>query len=223
MYGFSTEWLYRTLISAPGLILSLTVHEVAHARTALAFGDPTARDMGRTSFNPLRHLDPIGTIALFLAGFGWAKPVPVNPANLHPPRLGDVSVSLAGVASNLGLAVIFGLIARALWHFHARMDPRTWELLMDVVIYTAAINVTLCVFNLIPLYPLDGHHVVAQMVDPWRRPDFMRWQMQYGPILLMILIFGPRFFSGFLRIPDPAGWLIGHAQNVFWSLFMPGR
>ena len=111
------------------MLISLTLHELAHARTALAFGDPTAQMMGRISLNPLRHLDPIGSIALVLsmmagAGIGWAKPVPVNPANLQPRRLGDIMVSLAGPMANLGLAVAAGLLLRLMVH-HPRLltDP----------------------------------------------------------------------------------------------------
>ena len=97
---FQDDWFYRLILVAPPLLLSLTVHEFAHARTALAFGDPTAKAMGRVSLNPLVHLDPIGTIVLLVTrAFGWAKPVPINPANLHPRRLGDIAVSAAGPAS----------------------------------------------------------------------------------------------------------------------------
>jgi Zn-dependent protease len=240
MLNFDQRWLLETAIEAPGLIFSLTVHEFAHARVALAFGDPTAQMQGRVSLNPLRHLDPIGTIALFLIGFGWARPVPVNPNNLHPPRMGDICVSLAGVACNLLLAVLFGALTLFLFAQAPRVDPQgwaglkelfdgpppilayvrapgAWALLTKAALYAGVINVILCVFNLIPLYPLDGHHVVAQMVDPWRRPDFLRWQMQYGMVVLMVLMFAPRLLSGVGRgaIPDPIGWLIGHAVDLF--------
>jgi Zn-dependent protease len=220
---FDQAWLQEMLIVAPVLILSLTLHEFAHARTALAFGDPTALMAGRVSLNPLRHLDPIGTAAMLLVGFGWARPVPVNPANLHPPRLGDVCVSLAGVATNLMLAVACGLIARLLFALAPHMNPQLWALLVRAAIYAASVNVTLCVFNLIPLAPLDGHHVLAQMVNPWRRADFLRWQMQYGQPILLALLFVPRFFSraGGTNIPDPLGWLLGRTQYLFWQVISP--
>lgn len=220
MLAFSQSDLLNLLIAAPGLLFSLTVHEFAHARVALAFGDPTAKYQGRLTLNPLHHLDPIGTIALFLAGFGWAKPVPVNVGNLRPPGLGQVCVSFAGPLSNLGLAVLFGLLARALVPLYHVLSPEAGDLLMSAILYTAAINVVLFVFNLIPLAPLDGHHIAGQMVNPWQRPNFLRWQMTYGQMVLLALLFGPRLLSGYLqmRVPDPIGWVLRHAQDIFFRV-----
>ncbi|HUT56710.1 MAG TPA: site-2 protease family protein [Phycisphaerae bacterium] len=218
---FDADRLQMMLLLAPGLLLSLTLHEVAHARTALAFGDPTARNMGRTSLNPLRHLDPIGTLALFFIGFGWAKPVPVNPANLHPPRMGDIAVSLAGPVTNLGLAVIFGLATRAFIHFRLLAGTAVHETVLYMLIYTTLINIILCVFNLIPLFPLDGHHVLGQIISPWRRVDYMRWQMQYGRILLIALIIGPGLLRMLTRnpnVPDPIGLLFSWARGLLLPL-----
>ena len=203
------------LLAAP-LLFSITLHEYAHARMALAFGDPTAKLLGRVTLNPIAHLDLFGTIALLYLGFGWAKPVPVNYANLRPRRQGVIAVSLAGVATNLMLAVICGLTLKAiivykLWN--------TWDgigVLAEVLGATMAVNLVLCVFNLVPLFPLDGHHVLREMISPWKQANYMQWQIKYGRLMLMVLLFGPQFlpipnlmqymFSGVI---DPAiGWVV---------------
>ncbi len=203
------DWLAEKIIVAPPLLLSLVLHEYAHARTALAFGDPTAKMMGRVSLNPLRHLDLIGTIAILTVRFGWAKPVPVNPANLHPRRAGSIAVSLAGPMTNLVLAVICGLIIRAdiVWQLGQR-----WGLLVNMVpvlTYTMAVNLVLCVFNLVPLFPLDGHHILREMLPPPKQLDYMRWQVQYGRLLLMALIFAPML----LRTAGPLDYLFHSVIN----------
>jgi Zn-dependent protease len=200
---------YEIAALLPPLLLSLTAHEFAHARVALAFGDPTARNMGRVTLNPLAHLDPIGTIALLVVGFGWARPVPVNPLNLHPRRMGNMMVSLAGPATNLALAFVAGGVLRILIAVGIPISP----LVKTMLEVTMGINVVLCVFNLIPLYPLDGHHIVREFL-PWRTQDkFMRWQLQYGMFALMILLVAPRFLaaSSGQRIRGPIVWIFDHA------------
>jgi Zn-dependent protease len=219
------EQLRQMLISAPGLILSLTIHEVAHARTALAFGDPTARDLGRTSLNPLRHLDPIGTLALFFAGFGWAKPVPVNPNNLDPPRAGDFAVSLAGPLSNFGLAIVFALIYRGLHmlvvspRFHALASSQAFDWLLIAVWITVRINIVLCVFNLMPIYPLDGHHMLREVLPPHMHYGYMHWQMRYGMIVLIAIVLLPRLMllSGHEGFVSP----IWYVQEKGFELLKP--
>jgi Zn-dependent protease len=205
---FDAQWLFRTAMIAPPLLLSLTLHEYAHARAALAFGDTTARDQGRLSLNPLAHLDPIGTLVLLVTQmFGWARPVPVNPGNLHPRRLGDIAVSLAGPMTNLGLAFAAGLTIRL-------AGPRLLELgesgmLAFTVLYmTMLVNVGLCAFNLLPLFPLDGHHIARELLPRERQFGFMRWQIQYGRFLLMGLILGPMLLGSITgrNVPDPLGW-----------------
>jgi Zn-dependent protease len=204
-------------VLAPMLLLSLTLHEFAHARIALAFGDPTALRAGRVTLNPLRHLDPIGTIMLLFAGFGWAKPVPVNPYNLHPRRLGDIMVSLAGPLSNLCLAVLAGCLLRTLVYASVFGDfGRIGVLLSEVLIFTLVINVCLFTFNLIPLFPLDGHHILRELLPPQTQSGFMQWQMKYGMLMLLLLVAGPGLFHQVLHqpVPDPLGWLFSHAMYV---------
>ena len=204
MHRFDSQWLIYMLISAPGLILSLTIHELAHARTALAFGDPTARDQGRISLNPLRHLDPLGTLALFFVGFGWAKPVPVNPNNLHPPRLGNFAVSIAGPLSNLMLAVVFGLLLRVLIYARGHLEYGVYETIRMVLAMTTLINITLFLFNLIPLAPLDGHHILGEMLPPRAHWNYVDWQARYGRSVLMAVIFLPWILQ-ILRVPSLPG------------------
>jgi len=206
------------LMLLPPLIFSLVMHEYAHARTAWSFGDPTAKRMGRLTLNPMAHLDPIGTLALILIGFGWAKPVPINPMNLHPRRLGDIAVSLAGPMSNLLLAVVSFLLLRVWFAYAAqRVGPSVYEPVKDSLIILGSINIVLCTFNLIPLFPLDGHHILRELLPARYQEEFMRWQLHYGRVLLMALLFGPRLISAVTNnpnVPDPLHWVIRHAGQV---------
>lgn len=206
--------LLEMLILAPPLLFSLTIHEYSHARMALAFGDPTAKLMGRLTLNPLKHLDLIGTIAIFLVKFGWAKPVPVNPLNLHPRRLGDVMVSLAGPASNLLLAVVCGVALRLVFAFAD--EPSA--LMVHVLLITMLINVALCVFNMIPLFPLDGHHILREMLPANSQQGFMEWQVRAGRMVLLGLIFVPRLIEHVTgqAVFNPLRWLFGVASN--WAI-----
>lgn len=208
-------WLVKTAILLPPLLLSLTVHEFAHARTALAFGDPTARDMGRVTLNPLAHLDPIGTLALIFTNLiGWAKPVPVNPANIHPLRLGQIMVSLAGPMSNLAMAVVAGLCYRAM---PLEIGDNAVLLALDTMLFTAIlINLGLFAFNLLPLFPLDGHHIVRELLPARLQGPFMRLQIQYGCKILLALIFLPPLLEVVLHqnVPDPICMLTGYVKRL---------
>jgi len=203
---------------APPLLLSLTLHEYAHARVALAFGDPTALRAGRVTLNPLKHLDPLGTIMLFIVGFGWAKPVPVNPFNLHPRGLGDFMVSLAGPLTNLALAIIAGCLMKIFLATPAvAPESHIAKLLVTALFFTMGINLVLFTFNLIPLYPLDGHHMLREVLPSHLREGFMRWQLRFGRWGLLALLFGPRLLtmlSPQQNIPNPIGWLIGHVFRL---------
>jgi Zn-dependent protease len=177
---------------APMILLSLTLHEFAHARTALAFGDPTAKSLGRTSLNPLVHLDPIGTLCMALVGFGWAKPVPVNPLNLEPRRFGDIATSIAGPLSNVGLALLCIFGTKLYLTHYGWLLENLGEAGADVFWYNLRFgiyaNLGLAIFNMLPLFPLDGHHIVREILPPDRQGDFMQWQMQYGRVALLVVI-----------------------------------
>ncbi|WP_243123870.1 site-2 protease family protein [Thermaerobacter sp. FW80] len=165
------------LIAAPGLLLALVLHEYAHARVAHHLGDPTPRAAGRLTLDPLAHLDPIGTLLLVLFGFGWAKPVPVNPWHFRNPLAGMALVAAAGPATNLALAFATFVIAD-LW------EPT--GLVGVAVRYVAIINVYLAVFNLIPIPPLDGSRVLRALLG--RSGGWLDALESYGWLLLMLLL-----------------------------------
>lgn len=202
---------------APPLLLSLILHEVAHARMALAFGDPTALRAGRITLNPLKHLDPLGTIAMLVIGFGWAKPVPVNPYLLKPPRLGDIMVSLAGPLTNLALAIIAGCVVKILITIPGDfMESLLGNMIFMTLFFTMLINLMLCLFNMIPLAPLDGHHILGQLLPSHMRAGYAMFQKRYGSFLLMAMIFGPRLLSYTTGkyIPSPIGWVFEYAEFI---------
>lgn len=187
----------RVLIFLPVLILSVVVHEVAHGWVALRQGDDTAQRAGRLTLNPVPHVDVLGSLvvpallALMPGGllFGWAKPVPVDPRNFRSYRKGDILVSLAGVAANLLLVVGFtALMAGAVW-----LDRLTGVAGIADVLYRMAglgviLNLILAIFNLIPLPPLDGSHVVAHLLPRSLRGGY-RSLGRYGLGILMVLVF----------------------------------
>jgi Zn-dependent protease len=192
------ERLERILIFLPVLLLSVVLHEVAHGWVALRQGDDTAKRAGRLTLNPAPHIDIMGSIIvpvvlLLLPGgvlFGWARPVPVNPANFRNPRRGDILVSLAGVTVNLLLAMAFTLLmVGAVWI--GRWGPAL-EGPADIGYRMGALgvilNLILAIFNLIPLPPLDGSHVVAHLLPRQARAQY-RSLGRYGLGILMLLVF----------------------------------
>jgi Zn-dependent protease len=167
------------------ILFSLTVHEFTHAYLAYRFGDPTARDMGRLTFNPLSHLDLFGVIVMVITRFqfGWAKPVPVNIMNLRNPRRDDIWISAGGPVSNMALAFIGGMIFRVVASTSISVPPALLIILQNLVY----INVTLAFFNLIPLFPLDGSHVLRDLLPP-RYEETMDHVDRFAPFVLLILL-----------------------------------
>lgn len=179
MLGFGPDAIFRI----PALLIALTVHEFAHARMAVTFGDPTPRVAGRDTLNPIPHLDPIGLLMLWLAGFGWAKPVPINPYNFRNGRKGVILVSLAGVGANF----LTALVSAVLINIMAKMNLATFEvswIFQEIIYY----NLILTVFNLIPLPPLDGSQIVSAIL-PGRQAYSYERIAPYGPFILMALVF----------------------------------
>ncbi len=193
-------------LSAPAFLLAITVHEFSHAYMAYRFGDPTAKNMGRLTLNPLPHLDIFGTIALFLIGFGWAKPVMVNPHNLKNPRKDNLWIALGGPASNLLSALILGLLFRVLEPILSPID--FGQILMVMLLLAVRLNIILAVFNLLPIPPLDGYHILEGVVSSETYIKMQAYE-QFGSIILLGLIMISSFadlnifsalFSPFLRI-----------------------
>ena len=188
---------FAIVFSVVGLAIGLTVHESSHALSAYWLGDSTARDQGRISLNPIRHLDPTGTLMMIMssimgAGIGWAKPVPVSPWKLRFGRLGSAIVSIAGPVSNLLIAALcYVVYQQAILADTFVGTP--W--LADLIAITLIVNVALAFFNLIPLPPLDGFGVLMGVL-PRPLAFGLAKVAQYGPALLLLLVF---FGGGLLR------------------------
>ena len=182
------QLLQGVVFVLPGILIGLTVHEWAHAFAAFKCGDPTAKNMGRMTLNPFAHLDPIGFLALLLVGFGWAKPVPVTTRNFRRFKRDDLIVSLAGITMNFLTALVFMLLTYLLMALvpSLRASSNYWYIMAEIVI----VNLSLMVFNLIPIYPLDGSHVLENLLMS-RAPKFCLFLRNYGRyIMLACLIFG---------------------------------
>jgi Zn-dependent protease len=179
------------LLIAPPILLALTFHEYAHAYVANRYGDDTAKQSGRLSLNPLRHLDPLGTIMIFLVQFGWAKPVPVNPYQLKNPKKDMLWISAAGPLSNMLLALVSGLLLRMLSDFAGPTDRDSMaEVLRIMVFLSMKINLALAIFNILPIAPLDGSKILSGLL-PTRYGKFIFTLERYGPyILIGLIIFG---------------------------------
>jgi Zn-dependent protease len=192
--NFSIPHLTAMALMAAVLLFSVIIHEMAHGYVALLNGDPTARMLGRLTLNPVPHIDPIGTIllpaVLLISGagiiFGWAKPVPVNPLNFRNYRWGELTVSAAGALSNLALAVLFAVILR--------LVPGNYGLMM-LAVFGVKINIILALFNLIPIPPLDGSHILNLFL-PANLSRLYSYLEPVGFILILVL-----FYTGIL-------WLI---------------
>jgi Zn-dependent protease len=175
-------------------LLAVTAHEVAHGFAAERCGDPTARLLGRLTLNPLRHLDPIGTLALLLLGFGWARAIPVNPGNLRRVRKDMVLVALAGPGANMVMAIFCALCLRWSAALVGYPPPEGQSLAVGEPISMMAafglyINVILALFNLLPIPPLDGGRVLLNVL-PERMSSILRRVEPFGLLLIIFLVFG---------------------------------
>lgn len=188
------------IISLFVVLFAITVHEASHGWAALKMGDPTAYHMGRITLNPVRHIDPVGTVLLPLIliimgapPFGWAKPVPVNPLNLKDPRKDNLIISLAGPASNIAVALIAFIVLKVLINFNPSLLysggglSNVFSPLITIVYYTIVINVILAFFNLIPIPPLDGSGIVMGLISEEAAEKYEQIR-PYGFFILILLI-----------------------------------
>ena len=219
------DTLFTALALIPALVFAIVFHEVSHGFVAKLLGDPTASEQRRLSLNPLRHVDPIGTVVLpgllALTGapvFGWAKPVPVNKWRLRNPRYGMMAVAAAGPGSNLVLAAVgavaLGLVARSIG------DPPTGMLALGVASlhFFIMVNIFLALFNLLPIPPFDGSHIVEGVLPPAAAEQYNRLRPFGFPLLFLLLLVVPMLFPGLgvvekVVIP-PVEWLTRHYMEI---------
>ena len=205
---FSTLDPRSVLLFAPIVLLSLTVHEYAHARVAELRGDPTGRLLGRVTLNPIVHLDILGTLMLLFGPVGWARPVPYDPAYFRNPRRDILLVAAAGPASNLGLALLLGIVHRV-----AVASGLESGDLASLVLRGVFINLGLAFFNLIPLPPLDGSRIAAALLPPPIATRYLRLA-PWAPLILLLLI-----LPGFTGHASPVWVVIGPVVSFFFTAF----
>ena len=185
MFGFDSDMLFRI----PALIAALTIHEYAHARTAVAMGDPTPKFLGRVTLHPIPHIDPMGLLWLFIAGFGWAKPVEVNHRNFRDGRKGMFVVSLAGAGANIALGFVAWFLLMLLGELN--LIGMVWQkTLWQLYRY----NLMFAVFNLIPIPPLDGSKVLMSLLTGHLAYQYQKLE-PYGNYILIALVLIPGLLS----------------------------
>jgi Zn-dependent protease len=223
-------WLPELAAAVLASVLAITLHEAAHGYAALALGDPTAKEAGRLSLNPLRHVDRVGTIlvpGVLLLGqlatlgrvefmFGWAKPVPVNFWGLRNPRTGMMLVAAAGPAMNFALAWLAGLLAHPVAAWGDSLSPDSLAFAYRVIGLLILANLVLGLFNLLPIPPLDGGRIVTGLLPGRLALPFMRLERWGILIVLGVVFLLPRLSEGL----DPVGWALRHVVAAAFDLVL---
>ncbi len=186
--GFDTERMISLLMSAVPALLCITLHELGHGYVAWLLGDNTAKRAGRLTLNPLKHLDMMGFFMLVVAHIGWAKPVPVNMRNFKNPRQGMALTALAGPGMNLLIAVVFLFLYGLVVPVSSASSSTAWRIVLQLCFTTAHLSLGLCLFNLLPIPPLDGSKVLFSLLPDTAYLTLMRYE-RYGFILLYLLAF----------------------------------
>jgi len=208
----------RILLSLPIVLLSLSMHEMAHGYIASKLGDPTAKNLGRVTLNPIKHLDPIGFICMVLFGIGWANPVPINSRYFKKPRRDMALSAAAGPISNIILAIIFAVLLKLTYSFlvpAVLTDPSEssfliLEILISFLLLGVRLNITLAVFNLIPIPPFDGSRILYVFLPPKYYFGVMKYE-RYIAIGIMLLLF--------LGVLDPAISFV--SSTIMKLIFLP--
>lgn len=193
--GDTRQFIIDLLLSLPIILLSLSLHESAHAIAANKLGDPTAKNLGRITLNPVKHLDPIGFICMLLCGFGWANPVPINSRYFKKPRRDMAISAAAGPISNVLLAFIFALLLKASYTFLPGVitTEKSLELAMILLRFLTigvSLNITLAVFNLLPVPPLDGSRMLYVFLPPKQYFGVMKYERYISLGIMLLLLIG---------------------------------
>ena len=194
--GDMRQYLIQILLSLPIVLLSLSVHETAHGYVASKLGDPTAKSLGRLTLNPVKHLDPIGFICMLLFGFGWAKPVPINTRHFKKPKRDMALSGAAGPVSNLLLALVFTILLKLFSMFYPSMllssetSALIGYLIFTFLLLGIRLNITLAVFNLLPMPPLDGSRILYVFLPTKYYFEIMKYERYIHIAIMFLLLFG---------------------------------
>jgi Zn-dependent protease len=189
------------ILFLPIMLFSLSFHESAHALCAWWRGDDTASLMGRVTLNPFKHIDPIGLVAMLTIGLGWAKPVPINPNRMHNIRWDPALVGLSGPTSNILLCAVFALSLRLLWGPISQSDPVTQDILIKFFTTGAWLNAALAFFNLAPIPPLDGSHLVAAFLPSWALEKYQQFA-RMGLLFILLFLAAGKYLAILIGVPS---------------------
>ena len=209
------EWILDKILLLPAIVIGLSMHEFAHAAVAYKLGDNTPKLQGRVTINPMAHIDWVGLVALFFCGFGWGQPVQINPYNFKKRRRDELLVAVAGVAMNLVIAALFTVVAKLVfvatgpaWLSGTTLGSG----ILKILIYIVKINIVLMIFNLIPVPPLDGFNIIANIFGFAQTETYWRIYRYGNWILVAIIIFG---VTGYVISP-----CVQFFMSIFWNIML---